>query len=185
MMKKIVDFVFELGHLRRIKHEGWRLAGVERPDSVAEHSMRATQIAYFLAKMEGYENPYKVCTMVAFHDCGECRIGDIHKVANRYIDADEKKAVEEQLEVLGADGAEVLQMWNEVEERSTEAGRIAKDADLVEQAFTAKEYLELGFKTQQWIDAVEERVQTESAKKLVAEMKKSDSGDWWQDLKKF
>ena len=31
--------------LRRIKHEGWRLIGVDNPESVADHSLRAGKIA--------------------------------------------------------------------------------------------------------------------------------------------
>jgi len=77
----ILHFLFEIGHLRHIKHEGWKLAGVTAPDSVAEYALRAAQIGSVLAKMEGYENPYEVCTMVVFHDNGETRVGDIHKVS--------------------------------------------------------------------------------------------------------
>lgn len=49
-LKKIITFIFELVQLRRIKHEGWRLVGIDNPESVAEHSLRAAQIGYILAK---------------------------------------------------------------------------------------------------------------------------------------
>lgn len=66
--KDILNFIFELGQLKRIKHEGWRLIGVKFPESVADHCLRAAQIGYILAKMEKYENPFEVCSMVVFHD---------------------------------------------------------------------------------------------------------------------
>ena len=52
MLQKITNLIFEGLHLKRIKHEGWRMCGIENPDSVAEHSLNAAQIGYILAKME-------------------------------------------------------------------------------------------------------------------------------------
>jgi putative hydrolase of HD superfamily len=51
-MKELVRLIFETLHLKHVKHEGWRIIGVEHPDSVAEHSLCAAQIAYIIAKME-------------------------------------------------------------------------------------------------------------------------------------
>lgn len=180
------NFIFELGQLKRIHHEGWKLAGVDTPDTVAEHALRAAQIGFILAKMEGHANPYEVCTMLVFHDIGETRIGDIHKVANRYIRVDEARAVQEQTDALGDIGADIFALWQQVEEQSTIAGIIAKDADYLEQAVTAKEYLELGYAgTQNWIDNVAKSLRTKSAQRLLAALNKVNSYDWWRDLKKL
>ncbi|MDG6219294.1 MAG: HD domain-containing protein, partial [Candidatus Thermoplasmatota archaeon] len=81
----ISTFFYELGMLRRVQREGWKLLGVIQPESVAEHSLRAAQIAYVLAILEHHPSPETVCSILVFHDIGECRIGDIQKVANRYI----------------------------------------------------------------------------------------------------
>lgn len=186
LVNKVVNFIFELGHLRRIKHEGWRLANVEKPDSVAEHSLRAAQIGYLLAKMENHPNPHKITTMLLFHDIGECRIGDIHKLANRYVVSNEDKAVTEQCAELEETGNEILSFWNEMHDKKTIDSIIAKDADYLEQAFMAKEYLELGHKAcQSYIDSIDKAVKTKSAKKLIKAMKKTDSYQWWQGLKKL
>ena len=42
----IVNYIFELGQLKRIKQEGFRLNGIDKPHSVAAHSLRAAQIGY-------------------------------------------------------------------------------------------------------------------------------------------
>jgi len=184
--KKIVDFFFELGQLRIIDHEGWRLIGVEFPESVADHSLRAAQIGFILAKLENYENPFEVCSLVIFHDIEECRIGDIHKVANRYVSADKERAVKEQLKSLGKIGEEIFKIWKRVNFAEDRAGIIAKDADLIEQAVTAKEYMEKGYSyAEDWINNVEKKVKTNSAKKLLKLLRKSDPNDWWQGLKKI
>lgn len=184
--QSIWNFFFELAHLRRIKHEGWRLIGVDHPESVAEHSLRAAQIGYVLALLEGYERPEEIASMLIFHDMGEARIGDLHRVANRYVTADEAKAVNEQLAPLETIGTSIEHLWRQIEERSTPAGIIAKDADYIEQAAVAKEYVERGYiSAQDWIHNVTKAVRTQSAKNLMAALAESNSNDWWQGLKKM
>jgi putative hydrolase of HD superfamily len=184
--KDILNFIFELGQLRRIDHEGWKLIGINHPETVAEHSLRAAQIGFILAKLEKCENPLEVPTILIFHDLGECRIGDIHRVANRYVKAKEETAVKEQTGKLNEIGKEILDLWKQAEYRNTKAGIIAKDADMLEQAVTGKEYLEKGFNyAQDWINNISKGIKTESAKKLLEELKTSDSNLWWQGLKKL
>ncbi len=184
--KNVLDFVYELGMLGRIEHEGWRLLGIDNVKNVADHSLRAAQIAFFLAKMENYENPYEVVTMVVFHEIGECRTGDIHKVANRYVDSREEEAVKDQTQKLGDEGKELLDLWQQTEHRSTKAGNLAKDADLVEQAVSAKEYIEKGVShASSWIEGVTMLVKTDSARKLLKALEGTNSNDWWQGLKKY
>ncbi|MEK6822714.1 MAG: HD domain-containing protein [Nanoarchaeota archaeon] len=181
--KKTVDIFYEWGQLKRVRHEGLTLAGVEHPDSVGEHSLRAAQIGFVLAHLEGYANPAEVCAMAVFHDIGECRVGDIHKIANGYIKADEERAVREQLAPLGAAGEQIFSLWRQTECRDTPAGILAKDADWLEMALTAKEYLEQGHAIAQvWIDNVAKAVKTRSAQRLVKALQKRRSTDWWQDL---
>jgi len=185
-LENIANFTYELGQLKRVHHEGWKLAGVDIPDTVAEHALRAAQIGFMLAKMEGGVDPYAVCTMLVFHDIGETRVGDVHKLANRYITVDEAGAVREQTAPLGAIGADILALWQQVEHKSTPAGIIAKDADLLEQAVTAKEYLEQGYSaTQHWIDNVARALRTESARQLLATLMTMPAFEWWKGLKKL
>lgn len=183
----ILHFFFEIGNLRRIKHEGWRVTGVEDPESVADHSLRAAQIGYILAEMEEYENPMEICTMLVFHDIGECRIGDIHKIANRYIEnTNEDKAVKDQLSPLKNTGNKLFSLWKQVEMKHSQAGIIAKDSDLLEQALTAKEYLEKGYKAAiGWIENIEKLIQTNSAKKILEQLDSMNSYDWFQGIKKI
>jgi putative hydrolase of HD superfamily len=184
--REILKFFFEMGHLSRVKREGWRLLGIEHPESIADHTLRAAQIGWVMAHMEGNANPHEVAAMLIFHDMGETRIGDIHKLANRYITADEARAVTEQTTRLGAIGPKVLDLWNQIEDRSSPAGIIAKDADLLELAVRAKEYMEQGYReANEWFEAAQTRVKTETAKKLIAELREVSSNEWWHGLKKL
>jgi len=173
--KEILTFFFELGQLSRVKREGWRLLGIEQPESIADHTLRAAQIGWVLAKLEGYPDPNEVAAILIFHDIGEARVGDVHKVANRYVTVDEEAAVRDQASRLGNSGADLMKLWHQIEERSSQAGIIAKDADLVELAVRAREYIEQGFAdAQEWFDNAQKGVRTDSAKRL-----------WWHGLKKI
>ncbi len=184
--KDVLKYLFELGQMRRVKHGGWTLVGIEQPDSIAEHSLRAAQIGYVLAVMEKYEKPEEVCSMLVFHDAHETRIGDLHKVARRYVTAEDEKAAEEQVAELGEIGERIMALWSTIEHKDPPAGIIAKDADYLETAVTAKEYLDNGYPlVQDWIDNVGSALKTESAKKLWAELKDATAHDWWKGLKKL
>ncbi|MBT4824539.1 HD family hydrolase [Candidatus Woesearchaeota archaeon] len=183
---KLINLIFELGQLKRVKHEGWRLVGVEHPESVAEHSLRAAQIGYLIAKLEGYKNPEEICAMLVFHDMAETRVGDIHKVANRYVKRDEKSAAKAQTKELGKLGIEIFKLWETSENIKTVQGIIVKDADLLDMAFMAKEYMEQGHKyAKDWIHNIEKRLKTKTAKKLLSGLKKTHSNEWWKGLKKI
>lgn len=184
--KEILKFFYEMGQLSRVKREGWRLLGIEDPESIADHSLRAAQIGWVLAKLEGYKDPNEVAAMLIFHDIGECRVGDIHKLANRYITVDEAAAVKEQVSRLGSAGDDVLGLWTQIEERQTQAGIIAKDADLLELAVRAQEYMERGFAdASEWFLAAKQRIQTKSGKDLIDLLPQVSSSSWWHGLKKL
>jgi hypothetical protein len=61
---------------------------------------------------------------------------------------------------------------------------IAKDADLLETIFQAKEYAELGYKTHRWITNAEKYVSTKSAISIFKKMKNKNFTDWWDTLNK-
>lgn len=187
--KKIVNFIFELGQLKKQAHTGFLLAGVVQPTSVAEHAFRAAQIGYILAELEGV-NPEKVAMMVIIHDNVETRTGDPNKINSRYNNnkkESEKMAINEQLDGLSDFiKKKWLVYFEEFEERNTPEGVVAKDADWLEMAFQAKEYYDLGYRTaMDWIDNVEKAVETKSAKAIIAEMRKTEFTEWWQGLKKM
>ena len=187
--KNIVNFIFELNQLKRQRHSGFQLVGVKNPDTIAEHALRTAQIGYILAVIEGDANPEKVVSMLIVHDNGEARIGDQNKVSAKYFSNGkaEAAAFSDQTKNLGK---KIEQKWknyfNEFEERNTKEGIIAKDADWLEQAFQAKEYVDLGYvAAQDLINNVEKALETKSAKLLLKEMKKTKFTDWWQGLKKM
>ena len=189
MNKNLIKFLSEIFILKRIKREGWRLINAQ-PDSVADHLTIAAQIAYILGEMEGLAGE-KCASIVLFHDNGETRILDQHKVAARYLDSQkaERNALIDQLNLLPAEiSQKIKKLTEEFEKRNTPEGAVAKDADWLEVALQAKILTEQGFKfAQNWISNVKKALETKSAKIILAEIlkEKDFTNCWWQGLKKM
>lgn len=186
-MKKIINYFFELGMLKKYHHNGVMAAGVKIPDTVAEHSHRAAVIAYVLGKLEGVDAEKAAC-MLLFHDTPEARIGDHNKIAQRYIDREkvEEDVLKEQVEELpSAIAKDIEDMWIDKHKGNSKLALVAHDADLLETAIQAKEYLDIGHPTQGWIDNVKNHLKTTSAIKLLHELEKTHFTDWWKNLKKI
>lgn len=188
--KTIANFLFELGMLKRQKHTGFALAGVRNLDSLADHTVRSIFIGYILAELEVVD-AQKVAMMLLIHDLPECRIGDHHKVAARYLETDqaEQRAFVDQLKCLPKSiQSKWLALYDEKHQRTTREGIIAQDADWLETAISAREFMALGqgYKgLQKWIDNVRKALETKSARQLLDEIERQEPHDWWKGLKKM
>ena len=171
-MKAIANFIFEVGMLKKESHSGYKLAGVKHPPSIAEHVMRAAQIGYVLAVLEGAD-PERLACMVLFHDNHETRLRDLHRVVSRYIPRDVKKKAEKEAEreQISGLGPEIEnRLFSLLDEKGKEY-QLAKEADELEMAFQAKEYVETGCsEAQDWINNAKLVVKSESAKAIMAAM---------------
>ena len=183
-MAALCDFFFEAGQLKLVKRSGWWVAGVKDPESVAEHSYRTGVIAFVLAEMEGLDCN-KICAAALFHDLHEARLQDRHKISQNYLDtpaALEKKITREQAAALPKKVGRRVLALNEL---AAAERAVLRDADLLECAVQAKEYFDLGYKDAwDWIIRIEKRLKTGSAKKIIGQVKRTPSGNWWRGLKK-
>ncbi|MEM4267695.1 MAG: HD domain-containing protein [Candidatus Woesearchaeota archaeon] len=188
VVNDIVDFLFELGQLKRTKRTGWWLINIKEPESVAEHSFRAAFIGYILAKMEN-SDPDKVIKMCLLQDICEARIGDLNKVAQRYINpkSAEIRALKEQLCKVPKEIAQEFEtLFIEYHNDASKEGIIARDADLLECAFQAKEYKDFGhIEAEDWYNNAGSLLKTKSAKLIFKHMKKQNSTSWWHGLKEI
>ena len=51
----------------------------------------------------------------------------------------------------------------------------------LEMAFVAKQYLELGYDTEDWLENIGKALETESAKKLFTVVKNTSFNNWWKN----
>ena len=181
MEKGIARYLFELGQRKRGKRSGWWVAGVEQPESVADHSFRCAAIAYVLAELEG-ANPERAATIALFHDTGETRVNDQHRVGKTYVDwsGAEEKVVEDQLQRLPQGLREKIgALYSEGAAIDSPEARIAKDADRLECLIQAREYEDRGHHAvREWIENAMASLETESAKKIAAECSSANPVDW-------
>ena len=186
--KKIADYMFELGMLKRFKRTGWWLAKVKDPEDIADHVYRSSMLSLILGKREGADAD-RCMKMNLVHDNQEARTLDLNKVTQRYIDnkEGEMNAFKEQVNELPDEMKdEFISLFEEFEEQKTKESIISRDADLLECAITAKEYLEVGYKDcQDWIDNCEKLLKTKSAKNILEEVKKGNTNEWYFKLKKI
>ena len=184
-MESIARYVFEAGMLKRVKRSGWWAEKIETPESVGDHSFRTAILAFILAKMEGADEN-RLCTAAVFHDMQECRIGDLHKIAARYIHVSEELGRKIEKEQAADLPPELKRSVLGTLELSEKEHTILKDADYLECAFQAKEYADSGYVgAKTWIASIGEKLKTKSAKKLHSQMGRMDSGSWWKGLKKL
>src|SRR3990167_5749837 len=137
-----LNFFTEAGLLKRVKRSGWWVAGIENPESVADHSFRCAVIAFFLACLE-HADVYQVIAMAIFNDIHESRINDLHKMGHYYIDfkAAEKKVFQDQIAQLAPRIKEELRtLRREYDAQKSKESLLARDADILECLVQAKEY---------------------------------------------
>ncbi|MFH1586541.1 MAG: HD domain-containing protein [Candidatus Diapherotrites archaeon] len=181
------SIIFEAGQLKRIRRSGWLLAGIENPETVAEHSYRAALIGFLLAEKMGLDSG-KVMKMLLFHDLPEARIGDHNKLQARYVDLGdaEMKAAEEQAKLMGEFGAGYLELLKEFNEGQSSEAVLAQDVDKLECAIQAKEYLDIGYsRCEDWLNNIGKGLKTKECKEIFAELRKGNSYTWWNGLKKL
>lgn len=181
----ILNFFSEAGQLKRVKRSGWSLAGISDPESVAEHSFRATIIGHVLARMEGID-PNQVMIKILYHDLPEARIGDTHKIARRYLDAKnaEQSAMNDQFSKDLPIAEEVRQLLDTPS--NDPISIIARDADLLECLIQGKEYYDMGHtQAKEWFQKTAKYLKTKSAKELYKLIPDWDSSEWRKGLKHF
>jgi putative hydrolase of HD superfamily len=178
--ERLVGFLYEIGLLKRYKRTGWLIAGVNDPESIADHSLRAAIIASVLAVMEG-ANPERAALLSLFHDSQETRLTDLPYLAKPYVQkASNEQVTEHQVRGLPSGvTAMVTRVVAEYEGEGSPEAVCARDADKLECLIQAIEYREQGnHHTQAWIDSSLAQLQTASAKRLAEEAQKAGSLDW-------
>ena len=183
-----LNFFAEAGLLKRVKRSGWWVAGIENPETVAEHCFRCAIIGFYLAHCEGVD-PYQVLTMTLFNDIHEARINDLHKMGHYYIDfrLAEQKAFADQLKNINIKVKnELSKMRESYDKQASSESIVARDADILECLIQAKEYLDNGYPVAKtFFKRAPDHLKTKTAQALWKAALKWDSHSWWQEVVKF
>src|SRR5512145_1008712 len=179
-MKRIANFLFELGMLKRTPRTGFQFLG-SGAETVAEHIFRASLIGYTLARLDGTVDAGRVLLLCLFHDVPEARTGDLNYVNKKYVRADEGKAVEDLARTLPF-GDDYRELHAEFTAKRTRESLLAHDADQLEMILALKEHKDLGNRyADEWYPFSLQRLQTDVAKRLAETIWTTDSSRWWFD----
>ena len=187
-VKVALDFFAEAGLLKRVKRSGWWVAGIQDPESVADHCFRCAVIGYYIAHAEGVD-PYRVLVMTLFNDIHEARINDLHKMGHYYIDFKdaEKRVFKDQVADLPVTmRAQLTEFRGAYDTQSTPEALVARDADILECLVQAKEYQDNGSPVaSKFLKRAPGFLKTRTAKKLWDSLERWDSTLWWENVVKF
>lgn len=182
---KIVNFFFEVGALKNQNRTGYLHEKVDHKESIAAHVLRAVQIGDVLCFLEGADE-LTVKNIVLYHDNGETRITDLHKLAQKYFEKEqlhkaELNALEDQVKNLPKElGERIIKSFLSFEKCDTLAGKVARDADTLELLVTIREYELIGHENFGfWFDDAKKYLITETAKKLFHEIRIGKFNNWW------
>jgi 5'-deoxynucleotidase YfbR-like HD superfamily hydrolase len=182
MMKRIANFLFEVGMLKKTPRTGYQFLGSGK-ESVAAHSFRTAVIGYALASQEPTADLQEVVLMCLFHDLHEARTGDHNYVNKKYVDVHEERAMND-LAMDLAFGDEVISLVRGFNTSKTLEASLARDADQLDLILELKEQKDVGNPyAADWLSFAVERLHTARAKELAREILETDRCDWWFEKK--
>jgi putative hydrolase of HD superfamily len=177
-MKALVNFLFEVGMLKKTPRTGYQFLGSGK-ESVAEHSFRMALVGYLLSRQEPGADAMKTTLMCLYHDLHEARTGDHNYVNKRYVQIDEERAVADLAQGLPV-GDEIVSLTREFTRGKSLEARISRDADQLDLILSLKEQQDLGNGyAREWLHYAVKRLQTESGRKMAKEILETDSTEWW------
>jgi putative hydrolase of HD superfamily len=177
---RLVEFLFEVGMLKRTPRSGWQFLGAGS-ESVADHVFRAAMIAFVLARMEEGVDADHALQLALVHDLPEARTGDLNYVNQKYVTPDEARAADDLS--AGLPFADELRgLLAEYRAEATPESIVAHDADQLEMLLELKEHIDKGVPgASDWTPFVLRRLRTDTAQDLARRILDGDSASWWFD----
>lgn len=188
MFERDIEFLYEIGTLRNLERTWQQFMG-SGCASVLEHTYRVMYLSLLIARGEGFKDEEKIIKMALVHDVAEVRTGDTNYLTAVYTKKNDAKAVHDTFEGtrLSDFHSEILE---EYESRKTLASKIVKDADNLDVDIELQEMKEKGSVIAEKMDKTrrlirDEKLYTETAKKIWDELQSSDPASWHLRANKF
>jgi len=127
----LLDLLLELQILDRVPRSGYVLRGVDRPESVTEHSWHVVFLVWVLGpRIEGMDVARAV-EIALVHDLAELRIGDLPRTAGRYFPDGAKQRAESaaMAEILAPLPERARELYAEYQAGETREARLVKACD--------------------------------------------------------
>jgi len=168
-MTNALNFFIEIGKLKRMPRRGWIINDIKNPESIAEHTFRASLMVWILGDKKGGLKIERLLKMALIHDLCEVYAGDttpydsvlpknlkerkefmktwprfssVQKLKlSRKKHKKEEKSLDRLLKNLPVNlKKEIKSLWMDYEKGLTPEGRFFKQADRLENFLQATEY---------------------------------------------
>ena len=138
---ELLKLFFEVSKLKTTSRTGWVRCGIDRPESIADHSFRTAIISMIISDNLQLDTE-KVLKMALLHDLAEAVVGDITPYDNFPV---EEKLRKEEIAVYGLlrevpNRDRYLALWQEFASGQSNEARLVKNVDKLEMALQAFEY---------------------------------------------
>lgn len=173
-----LKFMRYVGMLKEMARKGWvEKVGIQDAESVAEHSYRVALISAIMATQVG-ANAGKAAVMALLHDLHESITGDRTPEEER---PDEEGAFLKVVSGLDSRLRKMLHaLWREYHEGNSEEARVVRQADKLEMALQALEYMSSGHPKellQEFVESAERGIHDEEFQRLVEAIRHEFSKD--------
>jgi putative hydrolase of HD superfamily len=141
-MNQVIRFMMMAEKLKDVFRTGWKLSGVDRPESVADHTFGVAFLSMLLGDQLNLDTE-RMIKMALIHDVTESKLGDIHYESQKYLGkAALQKAEEQAAKEILTDA--YLDIWKEFTARSTREAQIVAACDKLELYMQALRYEKAG-----------------------------------------
>jgi len=168
------EFLYEVGTMRYLPRAWGQLYAWPQFANLAEHTLRVLWLALLLAERSGeaYDRG-RLLTYALCHDLGEVRAGDATILTKRYVQRDEKLAMEDIVRDTSV-GNLIDAMWHAYEAREDFESKLVKDADTLDCDLELVEQTERGLQVPEVLEArknvVAPKLLTEAGRALFVEI---------------
>jgi len=151
MWEEIVEFYKLIGRLKKTERTGWiTRAGIQNPESVAEHVFRTALISMSIADVKKLDSE-KMIRMALIHDLAESLTGDFDRFAKKHftvkeLNEKENEAMKKLLNFLPHELSEKYgKIWEEFQKGESEEAKMVSQIDRLELLFQALDYEKEGY----------------------------------------
>jgi putative hydrolase of HD superfamily len=162
----LFDFFYLVAELKKTPRSGWKnKVGIERPESVADHSYATAMMAMVLSDLYNLDTE-KIIKMALLHDLAESLTGDFmpDEISKENKKMAEDDAMQEILSKIPQHVAgQYVELWKEYSNRQTKESALLHDIDKLEMAIQAVKYSSEGFsdeKLRTFMDSAKKKIKS-------------------------
>jgi 5'-deoxynucleotidase YfbR-like HD superfamily hydrolase len=139
----LLDFIWKVGCLKKIRRTGWVEVGIDKPESVADHSYRCAILAMLFGDLKRLDTE-RIIRMALLHDLHESVTGDL--TPRQKSNQSNHVIIEmEAAESIFSDLPEVLrkkyaEIFEEYQSQLSPEAKLLKEVDKLEMGLQAMEY---------------------------------------------